>query len=307
MTASPATPFAAVRFAVLAAAVCATCFGGCSGRVKHPVPPAELLTTEVRALRVPSAPLDDPTASAWAGAPETTLSMQPQTIAYPMLPALVVPELRVRALTDDHWLAVRLEWADATASDALDVDQFTDAVAVELPLGNPQATSPMMGDEKNPVYIAHWKAVWQHDVDRGHWDVQDGQPGYWADTYPFASGGHPYPVEDAFQAANARRYLVGVSADNPVSSLHRRWPVEELHAHGFGSLANQQFQDARGRGVWRDGRWSVVLAIPREAQDPANPTLAAGEQQLAFAVWEGGAHNVAGRKQWFPFMRLVIP
>jgi hypothetical protein len=224
-----------------------------------------------------------------------------------MSPGLAVAELRVRALADAAWLSVLLSWPDASKSDELDVDQFTDAVAIELPLGNPSATNPMMGDERNPVYLVHWKAVWQRDQDVGRWDIQDRHPGFWVDTYPHATGGMPYPVETAFESASARRYLPAVAADNPVAKIIRLHPVEELHAHGFGSLASQQFQDARGRGMWKDGEWRVVLQVPREVQDPANPKVAAGDHQLAFAVWEGGSANVGGRKQWFPFVKLVMP
>jgi DMSO reductase family type II enzyme heme b subunit len=145
-------------------------------------------------------------------------------------------------------------------------------------------------------------------VDRGRADVQDYYPGYWADPYPFVTASHPYDIEEAFQSAAARRYFAGTAAGNPVSKIFRRWPVEELHAEGFGSLADHSMQDARGKGVWQHKKWTVVLALPRRAPDPANPRLRHGTTtHLAFAVWNGRTEDVGGRKQWAPFLKLHLP
>lgn len=261
---------------------------------------------QVRAVKVEAVPLQDPAAAAWQSAPETTLAMIPQTVAYPTNAKPTVSQVRVRALADGQWLAVRVEWADPSKDDVVLVDRFTDAVAVEIPLRDPAQTSPFMGNPGQPVYIAHWKAVWQKDVESGHADVQDAHPNYWADPYPYSTGTFPFPVEESFQGTDARRYFVATSAGNPVASLERRWPVEELHAEGFGSLADHASQDARAWGTWKDGTWSVVVAVPRRAQDVNNPRLS-GTVPMAFAAWDGGAGNVGGRKHFFPFVDVVLP
>jgi len=273
---------------------------GCKGEEKLP--------SNVTANPAERAPIDDPASQIWSVPQESQVTLMPQQVTYPMIKEQAVQFMRVKAMADEHWVAIRLEWEDKTQSDALEVDKFTDAVAVEIPLGDPAKTNPMMGDAQNPVYLCHWKAAWQRDVDKGRTDVQDLHPGYWADPYPFVAGGHPYNVQDGFQSANARRYMPGVAAGNPVSKIYRQWPVEELHATGFGSLADHRFQDARGKGFWKDGKWTVVLAIPREVADPSNPKLGKKSTvKLAFAVWDGGAQNVGGRKQWAPFVDLVLP
>jgi len=277
---------------------------GCWG-TDHPPPGT---SSELKATKVASLPIEDPLSPTWDTASEATVVLLPQSITYPILGKGSVSELKARALSDDKFVALRLSWADKTHDETLEVDKFTDAVAIELPLGDPQKTNPMMGSTENPVYILHWKAVWQRDVDKGRADVQDLHPGYYSDPYPFVAGRFPYEVQESFQTDNARRYFPGLAAGNPVSKLHRRWPVEELHAEGFGSLADHSWQDARGKGVWKDGRWSVVLAIPREVPDRANPHLLSGQNTLvAFAVWDGGSQNVGGRKHWAPFLKLVLP
>ncbi|GMV16157.1 MAG: hypothetical protein HS104_33435 [Polyangiaceae bacterium] len=278
--------------------------GGCSGKK---APGESGGASELSAIKVDKAPLEA-ASDLWEQSPEMILELLPQGVAFPMLQSPNVSKLKVRALRDGEWLALRLQWEDKTRSDQLEVDKFTDAVAVELPLGEPSKANPMMGAKGNPVYIAHWKAVWQRDVDKGRADVQDYHPNFWADTYPFVSLGHPYPVTEAFQSANQRRYLPGLAAGNPVSSLHRREPVEELQAEGFSTLADHRYQDARAKGVHKDGTWHVVIAVPLRVADPANPVLQPGvATQVAFAVWDGGAANVAGRKQWYSFVTLKLP
>lgn len=266
-------------------------------------------SNELRAAKVEAAPLADPGSALWMNASETKVAMLPQSIIYPMLGKQSIMSLRARALVDDKWLALRLEWDDKQRDEKLEVDKFTDAVAVEMPIGDPQKTNPMMGSKEYPVYILHWKAAWQKDVDVGHHaDVQEYHPGYWVDPYPFVAGRYPYDVSESFQTDNARRYFAGTAAGNPVSKLYRRWPVEELHAEGFGSLADHSFQDAKGKGEWSDGKWTVVLALPRQATDKANPALPAGTTTaMAFAVWDGSNQNVGGRKHWAPFVKVVLP
>lgn len=263
---------------------------------------------EIRALSVEQVPVEDPLAQAWERAPETAVTLLPQSVTYPMLGKASVGGLKVRALADGKWLGLRLEWADQTLDEKMEVDKFTDGVAVELPLGDPAKTNPMMGSKENPVYLCHWKAAWQRDVDRGRADVQDYHPGYFADPYPFVAGRYPYDVQESFQSDNARRYFAGTAAGNPVSKIYRRWPVEELHAEGFGSLADHSLQDAQGKGVHKGGMWHVVLALPRQVADGANPALPAGGSVMAaFAVWDGGNQNVGGRKHWAPFTKVVLP
>lgn len=279
--------------------------GGCWGSGDE----KSVSSSELKVAKTAVAPIADPRAALWNSAQETKVALMPQSIVYPLLGKQSVTSLRVRALLDDKWLAVRLEWDDRQRDDKLEVDKFTDAIAIEMPIGDPQKTNPMMGSKEYPVYILHWKAVWQKDVDVGHHaDVQEYHPGYWADPYPFVAGRYPYDVSESFQSDNARRYFAATSVGNPIAKLYRQWPVEELHAEGFGSLADHRFQDAQGKGVWENGKWSVVVAVPRQTADQENPSLASGvTSAMAFALWDGSNQNVGGRKHWASFVKVVLP
>lgn len=299
------TKRASTHVAPLLSGILLASLGGCWGNEGSTPKSA---SGEIRATLVDQVPVDDPRSQVWDRTSETSVTLLPQSVAYPMLGKATVGGLKVRALADKNFLALRMEWSDSTYDNRLEVDKFTDAVAVEIPLSDPSKTNPMMGSKEYPVYICHWKAVWQQDVDKGRADVQDYHPGYTADTYPFVSGSFPYAIEESFQTDNARRYFAGTAAGNPVSKIHRRWPVEELHAEGFGSLADHSLQDARGKGIYAGGRWTVIVALPREVADKANPALPQGGTVMAaFAVWDGGNQNVGGRKHWAPFTKIVLP
>ena len=266
------------------------------------------LAGSIVAVKVASVPVKDPASAEWNRAVAATVPLLAQQVTYPKNPAPTVPQLTVWALADDAWLALRLSWPDGTMNNQVEVDQFTDGVALELPLGDPAKANPMMGQQGAPMYICNWKAAWQSDVEHGHADVQDYHPGFYTDAYPFATGEHPYPVQESFETSDARRYLVATSAGNPMSVLQRRWPVEELLAEGFGTLASHRLQDAEGWGTYWDGKWTVIIAVPRSTNDPSNPGLAPGAKtQVGFAVWDGGAGNVGGRKHWSMLNELVLP
>ncbi len=264
-------------------------------------------SSDIKVQMVDTVPVD-PNDALWGRQMDIIIDVMPQQVAFPTLKEASVKKLAVRALADKQWLGLRLEWDDATIDQMLETDKFTDGVAIEFPLGDATKTNPMMGDSQNPVYLVHWKAAWQRDIDKGRADVQDLHPAYWADPYPFAAGGYPYSLQESFESPNARRYLPGLAAGNPMSKISRQWPVEELHAEGFGSLADHRFQDARAKGAHANGKWRVVLMIPRESSDPANPHLAEKTStNVAFAVWDGKSKNVGGRKHWAPFTTIVMP
>ncbi|GDX79311.1 hypothetical protein LBMAG42_11220 [Deltaproteobacteria bacterium] len=263
---------------------------------------AEPLTAKA----VANVPAHELYASDWGSAGEVEISVLPQQVASPRNMAPTITKLKARALADKNWVSIRLQWDDKAKNDSVQVDEFTDAVAIEFPLGDPAMANPMMGGANNPVYIAHWKAIWQRDVEDGHTDVQDYHPNFWSDGYPFVKGGWPYPVETAFSGSDSMRYLPGTNAGNPISQLDRYRPVEELTAVGYGTLATQQYQDADAWGEWKNGVWTVIISVPRVVVDAGNPTFETGNQNIAFAVWDGGAENVGGRKHWFPFTPMVV-
>ena len=82
-------------------------------------------------------------------------------------------------------------------------------------------------------------------------------------------------------------FLLRKKADLSLDAFQDYW----LNEHGplVASVA---------RGVWSEGRWSVVFARPMETHDTGDYQFAPGTRDvMAFAIWEGHDGNVSGRKQ----------
>lgn len=242
-------------------------------------------------------PSDDPYAGVWNRAPAVRITLKPQQETMPMLENPSVEAVEVQALTNGRRIAWRMSWADPQADFYLDTDRFCDAAAIQFPLA--ANASFKMGDRDFPVYIVQWKAIWQKDVDEGFQDVQDLHPNYWTDLYWFAEGGFPFRVPAAFRRPESLDYFVAYRAGNPLADFRRQQPFQELIAEGFGTLTTQSQQTIIGRGQWKDGRWAVVFCRAMETTDSWDYQFRPGTRDLvAFAVWEGGAGSVSGRKHY---------
>jgi len=71
-------------------------------------------------------------------------------------------------------------------------------------------------------------------------------------------------------------------------------------AEGLGSSRSLGGGAVRGRGVWKGGRWHVVLARPLrvESAEPVVQLEAGGTIGFGVAVWEGGGGERAGIKAY---------
>lgn len=255
-------------------------------------------TTELVAVTVAGTnPIVDPNAPVWRDASPVEVTLLPQTIVVPQKPDAAVRQLSVRALHNAQWLAFRLEWADPTQSDQIVLDNFGDQVAVELPVDpHGPAPSPMMGNPGGRVNIMQWRAAFQRDIDRGPPTVQTLYPNAWADVYP----------DQVLTVSDARAYTGALGVENPISRAAAS-PVLDQMAEGWGTMTVKPEQYAVGRGVWRDGRWAVVIARPLVSDDLNGPRLVRGDRTVvAFAVWEGGNREVGSRKSWSSWVPLVI-
>lgn len=274
--------------------------------------PFLLLAQEVEVFLAKAAPVKDPKSPLWNQAKEVKLPLLPQNFVVPGITQVTVPYIRVRSLADGNYLALLLTWDDSTRNVEVDVDRFCDQVAVMFPLDPSHPPSFMMGNKKGRVHIIHWKARWQEDLDRGYQDVQTLYPNYWVDLYFFhdrvlyAEGEIQEPGVGEFKTPEALNYMPGIYARNPVSQLQRKEPVEELTADGYGTLTTQYKQNGKGRGIWEEGVWKVVLARPLFSDDPLDAPLPE-KTFLAVAVWEGNSGNVGARKNvtsWVPLIFL---
>lgn len=230
----------------------------------------------------------DPAAAQWRTAPKVVVELMPQTIAPPGGGG-AVRRVEVRALRSPDSIAFRLEWEDSTKSvDRTAAENFTDAVALEFPALAGRWPSPFMGGPDDPVAIWRWSAAGQADVDLGWQGREALRPRMAIDMYPFA--------KDLL-------YQGGVAAGNSVSTKGFRTPVEALFARGFGTLAAADTQDVVGQGVWRAGRWSVVISRRLGGE----PAFGVGDSlPFAVAAWDGGAGERNGAKAVSLWHELVM-
>ena len=178
---------------------------------------------------------------------------------------------------------------------------FRDAVAVQIvPKGSPSDYIGIpfigMGDKEAAVTILHWKADWEADIAGG---FREAEEQYEPEMDPM--------VERADFTTDTQ-YLTGLAAGNPLSLRSRTSPVEALVAKGFGTLTSlpKVNQKVKGRGVWRDGVWTVVLQQPLDSP-AAPPSLRKGKSlPVAVAVWDGAAGDRNGQKAVSQWMELVV-
>ena len=268
---------------------------------------AEVPPPEIKVAKVQSAPkIDDPLDPFWEKIATVDVPLLPQQVAPPVLTSGTVANLGVQAVRDHQRYVWRLSWDQAEPADTSDVGKFSDAVAIQFPLSD--GAPYTMGGPKMPVRMLHWKATWQKDVDEGFQDWAKTHPNSDADLYWFAEGEPPYTMDKSFSDPKSQQWLIAASAGNPMANFTRKSPVEELTAHGFGSATHIDKTTSQGRGVWKDGKWYVVMDRPINTTDPLvkrfNENL--NQQLVAFAVWDGNAANRGGRKNitnWSP-MRI---
>ena len=75
-------------------------------------------------------------------------------------------------------------------------------------------------------------------------------------------------------------------------------PVENLMAGGIGTLKliEKDSQQIFGKGVWKDGKWSVVFKRTFNRAEGNAKFIVGKFTPISFAVWDGGEGNVDGRK-----------
>ncbi len=259
------------------------------------------------AAYVANLPVAEPGSPAWATTAAAEVPLTPQAGIMPALTQGSISKVTVRALHDDNRLAVLLSWQDPTR-DVLTghPDQFRDAAAIMFPVteGLPNICMGAAGQVTN---LWHWKADWQQDIDKGFQDVVDAYPNFYKDMYPFATGTPPFRMPQDFSSPEAKSYLIGLSAGNPLSQPVKLSPVEELVAQGFGTAAHKTSQNVVGRGEWANGTWRVVFSRSLSAGDPDTADLSARKDvPVAFAVWDGADQQVGARKQLSSFFTLSL-
>jgi mono/diheme cytochrome c family protein len=231
----------------------------------------------------------DPTDTAWERIESVRILLDPLwPEPYP------ITAVAVRALHDGQRLAFLLQWRDDIFDGApIRVEDFQDAAALQFSL---TGRFPFlgMGDPDNPVNVWQWKAGWQQDTDGTRPDV---------DTL-YAS----MHVDIRSDPTTDRLYFTADAAGNLLAATDLDSPIEDANARGFGTMTSQPLasQNVRGKGIWRDGFWSVLFHRDLISPDPDDVQFVPGRMvPVAFAIWNGAQRDRNGRKvisHWFQLM-----
>ena len=111
-------------------------------------------------------------------------------------------------------------------------------------------------------------------------------------------------VDTYFQTS----YRTAADAGSEVAIPHRS-PVEDANARGFGTLKSQPAsgQNVSGKGIWRDGSWSVIFLRDLKSKEADDVKLAVGKPvPVAFAVWDGQNRDRNGRKVVSNWHKLIL-
>lgn len=204
-----------------------------------------------------------------------------------------VPAVAVTALHDGKRIAILLQWRDDIANGApVRVEDFQDSVALQFSMNG---TTPFlgMGDANNPVNIWMWKAGWQQSADGDRQDVNTAHPSMHVDMY--------FETRVLYRTAEA--------AGNLQSRSEITSPVEDANARGFGSFKSQpaSSQNVGGKGLWRDGHWSVLVTRELKSKDADDVKFVVAKSvPIAFAVWNGQQRDRNGRKVISNWYQLVV-
>jgi mono/diheme cytochrome c family protein len=209
-----------------------------------------------------------------------------------------IDQIQFQSVANEDGIAFRLVWEDSNPDRTASRHQdFKDAIAMEFALGDLLLhehghNEPFfgMGNRGKVVNIWQWRADWQTEIETKE-KLEYATKGLDLDTMIF--GGEINPVD----------------ALNPFRDV----PVEELNAEGFGTLTPQPKtkQNVLGKGVWKDGKWSVVFFRTLDSFNKWDIKFIKKTPVLvAFAIWDGKHQDRNGRKvisMWQRLKALELP
>lgn len=217
----------------------------------------------------------EPADEVWTKAQTVTVPLIKQTMVAPHGGGSV-QSLEVSSIYTDSEIYIRLSWQDATRDATYSMtEKYSDAVAVEFPLKESTLPSSIMGEKGLAVNIWQWRAI--------------------AEEMP----------EDRFGFSKAYSDFYRYRAINEFVKYEPKSAVESLVAEGFGTITPTDMQDISGRGVWNEGRWTVIVKRKLSAKQGARfkKNIAV---PVAFAVWDGSDSDRNGKKSVSFWHTLVI-
>ncbi len=254
----------------------------------------EMKKFEIVATRVKKVP-DNPNSGDWRLTPPVNLHLMPLWWR-----SQRPEELTVRALHDGKELAVLLVWADSTHDHtAIRPQDFRDAAAVESSLtSNPPFFA--MGENGKFVNIWMWKSERQADLEPAFQDLDKIYPNLGIDSYPnLLRSPEEQPLRNALTLESDKTFVTGWGAGNIVSDPQRKSPAEDLTAQGFGTLRARPRIDQKvhAKGVYRYGTYRVIFSRTLKPTGKRAVRFRPGTTvPVAFAIWNGSAGDVDGKK-----------
>src|SRR3990170_8855628 len=236
----------------------------------------------------------DPVNAEWSAAVPLTVVLSAQLVQIPQGGGSVA-SLTARAMFNDSWFAILVEWQDATRdARTTGTSDFSDAVAVQL-VSTSDGKPPYvcMGQVNFQTQVWHWKA--ERDLlAGGSMDIGEYYDDGYGDFYPFANESTFYP---------------GIGSGNFLSMLNAT-PVQVLVAGGAGTLPSTDHRTVLGGGLWGGGTWRVVFARTLAAANRDEIRIAPGVPLVvSFAAWDGATQERNGQKStssWYE-MPMSVP
>jgi DMSO reductase family type II enzyme heme b subunit len=230
-------------------------------------PPAEALEVPFIAAELSADGIRD---GVWLKLAGKDVKLSPQVTAVPW-GAPNVPQVNIKAFHNGRQIFFRLEWEDSTEDRNLGRNIFSDACAILFPFEEEPPPQALMMGFSGGANIWQWKAARDAKVHGGAVGTERAYTDYY----------YPYQEQEVF----------------PIAKSQIESAVEELTAHGVGTVASKQKQRAWGRGLWQGGRWSVVMMRQLMTDDDQDVQFIPGRSRAAaFAVWDGARGDRGARK-----------
>lgn len=222
-----------------------------------------------------------------------------------------VEKLEVKGVYNQDKIAIYLSWNDPTQDDdVVATHAFSDGAAVQFSIDKDPPFFGM-GSPQDPVYMWHWKAGWQN-LAEGRKDVESRYPNIGADWYlsdKHYQHGEKFDPKESSAKYHDPQFLTAWGAGNPVADVEKTKNTEQAVAEGLGTYKAHlsAATDFDATGVWKDGRWHVVFVRSLKAADKKDLQLNRAKMvSIAFAIWDGSAHDRNGQKSVSIWNKLVV-